>query len=313
MKIHSAAEMLALGEVIGKNLSRPAVLELVGDVGVGKTTFASGLARGLGVNREITSPSFTISKRYALPAGGELIHYDFYRLDDPGIMQSDLCESLDRPDSIIVVEWGNDVANLLPADKIRLDISRSDDDARAVQQQGLPSDLWKTCGKLVENSSKKVEKVSKSVENSSKTALFASSSAAQNLPDDPTCRLKSPKSPRINAKSTPVSLYLDTATDSCVLRINGHEYLRAGKYDLAEQIFGFIHEKLRENGADWTDIREITFFSGPGSFTGLRIGAALVNTLADQLGIPLFDHHGQQHQIILPEYGRAANISAPRK
>lgn len=110
-----------------------------------------------------------------------------------------------------------------------------------------------------------------------------------------------------------MKLYLDTSTDTCVLRLNDREYTRVGRYDLAEKIFTFIHDKLQENGADWQDISEITFMSGPGSFTGLRIGAAVVNALADQLQIPLYDHHGEQHKIILPDYGRPANISAPKK
>lgn len=110
-----------------------------------------------------------------------------------------------------------------------------------------------------------------------------------------------------------MKLYLDTSTDVCILRLDEHEYIRPGKHDMSEKILEFIHDKLQENGADWADISEITFFSGPGSFTGLRIGAAVVNTLADQLRVPLFDQHGVKHQIILPVYGRPANISTPRK
>lgn len=110
-----------------------------------------------------------------------------------------------------------------------------------------------------------------------------------------------------------MKLYLDTSTDTCVLRLDDKEYTREGRYDLAEQIFTFIHEKLQENRADWHDISEITFFSGPGSFTGLRIGAAIVNALADQLDIPLYDETGASHKIILPNYGRPANISKPKK
>lgn len=110
-----------------------------------------------------------------------------------------------------------------------------------------------------------------------------------------------------------MKMYLDTSSDSCILRLDEKEYSRPGRHDMSEKIFELIHEKLQENQADWQDISEITFFAGPGSFTGLRIGAAIVNTLADQLQIPLYDHHGQKRQIIIPEYGRPANISAPRK
>lgn len=110
-----------------------------------------------------------------------------------------------------------------------------------------------------------------------------------------------------------MKLYLDTSTNICILRLDSQEYTWDSGRAMAEGIFRFIHDKLTENNADWSDISEITFMSGPGSFTGLRIGAAIVNTLADQLQIPLYDHHGAKHQIILPDYGRPANVSAPRK
>lgn len=110
-----------------------------------------------------------------------------------------------------------------------------------------------------------------------------------------------------------MKFYLDTSTDTCILRLNDREYQFRAGHDMAEKIFTFIHEKLQENHADWQDISEITFYSGPGSFTGLRIGAAIVNTLADQLQVPLFDHHGAKHQVIIPDYGRPANITPPKK
>lgn len=110
-----------------------------------------------------------------------------------------------------------------------------------------------------------------------------------------------------------MKLYLDTSTNTCILKLDDQTYEWESYHEMAEKIFTFIHDKLQENHADWQDISEITYMSGPGSFTGLRIGAAIVNALADQLNIPLYDHHGNQHKIILPEYGRPANISAPRK
>lgn len=108
-------------------------------------------------------------------------------------------------------------------------------------------------------------------------------------------------------------LYLDTSTPTCILRLDETEYQAELGRDMAEKLLGFINEKLTKSGKTWNDISEITFMSGPGSFTGLRIGASVVNTIADQLHIPLYDHHGKKQPIILPEYGRAANISKPRK
>ena len=110
-----------------------------------------------------------------------------------------------------------------------------------------------------------------------------------------------------------MKLYLDTSTPETILKLDNQEYKYTFKNDLAEKLLEFIKDKLAENRATWQDITEITFMSGPGSFTGLRIGASIVNTLAHELNIPLKDHHGKTHKIIVPEYGRPANISKPRK
>ena len=95
----------------------PLVIELIGDVGAGKTTFVRGLAEGLGVKEPVTSPSFTISKSYALPNHQRLVHYDFYRLPDPGLMADDLKESLSDENTITVIEWSDSVSNFLPANR----------------------------------------------------------------------------------------------------------------------------------------------------------------------------------------------------
>ncbi|MBQ2638927.1 MAG: hypothetical protein Q4E70_00105 [Candidatus Saccharibacteria bacterium] len=110
-----------------------------------------------------------------------------------------------------------------------------------------------------------------------------------------------------------MKLYLDTSTPETVLRLDDKEYRSPLGRDLAENLHQFIYDKLIENNADWEDISEITFMSGPGSFTGLRIGAAVVNALASELNIPLYDHQGNKVPLILPLYDRPANISKPRK
>lgn len=110
-----------------------------------------------------------------------------------------------------------------------------------------------------------------------------------------------------------MKMYLDTSTPTTILKLDDHEYTWESGRDLAESLLKFLHDKLAENGKDFIDLEEITFMSGPGSFTGLRIGAAVVNTLANELNIPLKNHHGETVKIILPDYGRGANITAPRK
>lgn len=135
MIVKSEQEMLNFGKNFAKSLDNQ-VIELIGDVGAGKTTFTRGLAEGLGITEFITSPSFTISKSYALPnSKGRLIHYDFYRLPDPGLMLDDLQENLDNPENIIIVEWGESVANILPENRIRIYITYNENDSRNINLQ----------------------------------------------------------------------------------------------------------------------------------------------------------------------------------
>lgn len=110
---------------IQQNLSEAKAIELVGDVGAGKTTFVRGLAKGLGIKESVTSPSFTISKIYAMNNGGNLVHYDFYRLSDPGLMSNDLRENLSNPKNIVVIEWGESVKNLLPDNHTIIEIEQT--------------------------------------------------------------------------------------------------------------------------------------------------------------------------------------------
>ncbi len=126
MEINSEQEMLAFGQDLAKKITAPAVIELVGDVGAGKTTLVRGLAKSLGVKTPVTSPSFTISKTYALPNDKNLVHYDFYRLSDPGIMVEDLQENLNNPNNIIVIEWGKSIAHLLPEKHLKIEIKYTD-------------------------------------------------------------------------------------------------------------------------------------------------------------------------------------------
>lgn len=131
MKIASEQEMLNFGESFAHDF-RGQIIELIGDVGAGKTTFVRGFAQGLGIKEKVTSPSFTISKAYAFTDNRTLIHYDFYRLPDPGLMADDLSDNLKNPQNIIIIEWGNEVANLLPKDHTKITINFNDDETREV-------------------------------------------------------------------------------------------------------------------------------------------------------------------------------------
>lgn len=104
----------SLAEKIARSLKGGEVFQLVGDVGAGKTTFVKGLAAGLAVTDEVQSPSFTISRVYEARDNLVLAHYDFYRLNDPGIMANELYEATHDPQTITVVEWADVVEGVLP-------------------------------------------------------------------------------------------------------------------------------------------------------------------------------------------------------
>ncbi|MBR5389342.1 tRNA (adenosine(37)-N6)-threonylcarbamoyltransferase complex dimerization subunit type 1 TsaB [Candidatus Saccharibacteria bacterium] len=116
-----------------------------------------------------------------------------------------------------------------------------------------------------------------------------------------------------------MELYLDTSTFVANFRLTNtqtgetFEYVEDLGREMAEKLLGTLRDKLAEHNKSFHDLTKITFMSGPGSFTGLRIGAAIANTLSHDLNIPLFDHHGEKHVIVIPDYGRPANISTPRK
>ncbi|MBP6925122.1 tRNA (adenosine(37)-N6)-threonylcarbamoyltransferase complex ATPase subunit type 1 TsaE [Candidatus Saccharibacteria bacterium] len=132
--------MIKLGYEIGASLLGGEVLELVGDVGAGKTTFTKGLAKGIGVLETVQSPSFTISRVYE----GEklqLKHYDFYRLAEPGILAAEISESLAEPDNITVVEWAESVSDILPEDRTRIVFQPTSENSRKVEIYNLKGDL----------------------------------------------------------------------------------------------------------------------------------------------------------------------------
>ncbi len=131
-EINSTEEMIEFGKEIGSNLEGGSVLELIGDVGAGKTTFTKGLALGLGVLETVQSPTFTISRVYE---GDNLTlsHYDFYRLNDYGIMKMELAENLSDPQNITVVEWAGELADILPEKHLKLIFESVGEDKRLVK------------------------------------------------------------------------------------------------------------------------------------------------------------------------------------
>jgi tRNA threonylcarbamoyl adenosine modification protein YjeE len=124
-----AAATEQLGEDIGRLLKGGEVIELRSDLGGGKTTFVRGLARGAGSTDHVASPTFTLSKVYKTPKF-DIHHFDFYRLNEPGLMEHELHDLLGDPGIVTIIEWGGIVQHVLPERRLTIEISQTDDDGR---------------------------------------------------------------------------------------------------------------------------------------------------------------------------------------
>ena len=133
----SSEDTEALGERVGARLKGGEVIELVSDLGGGKTTFVRGLVRGAGSTDRVASPTFTISREYAAPKF-TIVHFDFYRLAEAGVIAEELKEFMGDPNYVVVIEWGDIVADVLPADHVRIQIQYKTDTERLIQSTYPP-------------------------------------------------------------------------------------------------------------------------------------------------------------------------------
>ncbi len=125
--------MQVFGEEIAKSLKGGECLELIGDVGAGKTTLVKGIVKGLKSIDEVQSPSFTINRVYRTEDNLEIYHYDFYRLHDAGIMQHELAESVNDKQKITILEWARSVQDILPENHVLISIKVTSDTNRKVR------------------------------------------------------------------------------------------------------------------------------------------------------------------------------------
>lgn len=133
IEVNSEVEMQEFGQKLGGLLRGGEVIELVGDVGAGKTTLVRGLARGMGVTETVQSPSFTINRVYEASQDRRLVHYDFYRLQDAGIMADELAESIDDAVTSVVIEWADAVEEVLPTDRLTISITSPSETTRHLE------------------------------------------------------------------------------------------------------------------------------------------------------------------------------------
>ena len=126
----SPAETRAIAETFASSLRGGEVIALQGAIGVGKTVFTKGLAAGLGITSNVTSPTFNIVRQYngRLP----LYHFDVYRITDPDEMLEIGFEEYLYSGAVVVIEWPELISDLIPQDAITITIEREEEDGRRI-------------------------------------------------------------------------------------------------------------------------------------------------------------------------------------
>ena len=129
---HSAVETEAVGEEIAKTLKSGTVVALFGGMGMGKTAFVRGLARGLQLSAEVSSPTFALVHDY----GGNppLVHFDMYRISSwDDLLTTGYYDYLDAG-AILVIEWSENIQAALPEDALFLRISAPAENTRIIER-----------------------------------------------------------------------------------------------------------------------------------------------------------------------------------
>lgn len=126
-------------------------------------------------------------------------------------------------------------------------------------------------------------------------------------------------------------LLLDTSTPVCKLTLVDGDWRYDDEWQadrtLAKNLLKYIHQQLEKNRKTFSDIRSIGVFEGPGSFTGLRIGLTVLNTIANSEHLPIVGargdewqqvaltrlQNGENDEMVMPFYGSEAHITKPRK
>ncbi|MDO4546368.1 MAG: tRNA (adenosine(37)-N6)-threonylcarbamoyltransferase complex ATPase subunit type 1 TsaE [Bacillota bacterium] len=119
--IKNQQETEAFGVQLGREATPGMVIALTGDLGTGKTTLTKAIAKGLGIDRTVTSPTFNIVKGYD---GGRLplYHFDVYRIGDPEEMYELGYEEYFYGEGVCVVEWADQIEEIIPEDALKIHI-----------------------------------------------------------------------------------------------------------------------------------------------------------------------------------------------
>lgn len=144
VKANSFEETIEYAKKLGRSLKGGEVIAYFGGLGMGKTTFTSGLCEGYGINAEVSSPTFALVNEYGT-GNKKIYHFDMYRISG----FEDLCSTgffdyLDT-NAVLAIEWSENIENALPENYIKLEIERGDsDESRIFKLSGdkIYEDSW---------------------------------------------------------------------------------------------------------------------------------------------------------------------------
>lgn len=144
LMLNSPEETEAFASSLAQLLEPRDLLTLEGDLGAGKTTFTKGLAKGLGIQRMVNSPTFTILKQYS--GRLELNHFDVYRLEnsDEDIGFDEFFSS----DAVSVIEWATFIEEYLPKERLEIILNRQSEQVRTITLHPIGRRYEKLCREL---------------------------------------------------------------------------------------------------------------------------------------------------------------------
>jgi tRNA threonylcarbamoyladenosine biosynthesis protein TsaE len=133
LETETADDTRDVGRALATLLRPRDTIVLTGDLGAGKTTMVQGIGRGLGVEEHVASPTFTLVREYA--GRLDVAHVDVYRLERIQDVVDLALDELGGPERVLLVEWGDVISDLLPADRLRVELTAApgDRDRRRIQ------------------------------------------------------------------------------------------------------------------------------------------------------------------------------------
>ena len=135
---NSVDETDKIAREIASKVPKGSVIELIGEMGAGKTAFAKGFAKGLNVKEVVTSPTFALLNTYDCGDGSKLYHFDLYRLEDIEELYLLGFEELFYPkNDICLIEWPQIAVDILPKHKMRITITKQDANRRKIEVENI--------------------------------------------------------------------------------------------------------------------------------------------------------------------------------